>query len=96
MRDYITENGDLLIANGDFVQGESESQHVEHLLIARKGQYKHAPLLGVGIGDMLNAPLGQARRAAMERDIKLQLMAEGLRDVQVSVNDQGEINISGR
>jgi len=96
MKDIITDNGDLLITNGDFLSGESESQHVEHLMLARKGQHKHTPLSGVGIGDMAKAPLSQLRRSALERDIKLQLMAEGLQNVSVSVSPQGEINISRR
>lgn len=46
--------GDLLIANGDFVVGESTLQHVKDLLITQKGQYRLHPDAGIGIDQFIN------------------------------------------
>lgn len=52
MNDFIY-NNDLEIAGGDFLLGESSSQHQQHILLADKGEYKQFPELGVGILNML-------------------------------------------
>ena len=46
---------DLNMANGDFLIKESDSQHVQHILKANKGDFKMNPELGVGIENMLNS-----------------------------------------
>lgn len=85
-----------MITNGDFLQGESNEQHIEHLLLANKGQYKNAPTAGVGVAMLRNAPLSLQRRSAMQRDIKLQLILEGLQNAIVKISADGVINISSQ
>lgn len=46
---------DLNMASGDFLIKESDSQHVQHILKANKGDFKMNPELGVGIENMLNS-----------------------------------------
>ena len=48
-------NGDLSlqIANGDLVVGESTDQHKALLLMTRKGDWRWAPEVGVGLTDWL-------------------------------------------
>jgi hypothetical protein len=54
MNDFLLdENGDLLIENGDFVIGDSSSQHQKDILMATKGEFKEFPEIGVGIEAML-------------------------------------------
>lgn len=54
MQDILfTDN--LVIENGDLQIGESTNQHVEHVLIANKSEWKRNPEIGVGITNMLNS-----------------------------------------
>ena len=89
----MLQHGELRIAGGDLVMGESSEQHVEHLLLAQKGEYKQFPLTGVGILNYLNAPLGSVRRLELEREIRLQLEADGVRNAAVKVTPEGRVEI---
>jgi hypothetical protein len=58
---------DLEFANGDFVTGESTTQHQELLLISAKGDFKEYPTACVGAGGYLkdedvSALLGEAKQ----------------------------------
>lgn len=44
-----TTNGDLLFTNGDLTYGESTRQHQRDILLAKPGDYLHAPDSTVGI-----------------------------------------------
>jgi hypothetical protein len=49
MTDFLLDdNFDLLIIDGDLVVGESSAQHQRILLLADKGEFKDAPMRGVG------------------------------------------------
>jgi len=50
----FTENGDLLFTNGDISYGESTRQHQRDILLARPGDYKHAPDATIGIAREIN------------------------------------------
>lgn len=54
MKDFLFTD-DLQISDGDFAIGDSSNQHVQHILLAQKGEYKQTPELGVGIEQMLGA-----------------------------------------
>lgn len=73
--------------------GESSEQHVEHLLLAQQGEYKQSPLTGIGILNYINAPMDTKRRGELERNIQLQLEADGARNVKVTVNRYGRVRI---
>lgn len=45
----LNENYDLSLENGDFVPGESTTQHQEHILVADEGEFRQYPFAGVGI-----------------------------------------------
>lgn len=45
----LDEDRDLLIENGEVAIGEIDSQNLEMLIIAEKGEIREAPLRGVGI-----------------------------------------------
>lgn len=51
--DYLHIDDDLLIANGDFVAGESTLQHQSLLLRLKKGELRQFPKTGVGVDDFL-------------------------------------------
>lgn len=83
----VTNNENIIIADGDFKIGTSDAQHVRHLLKAYPGQYRLAPLVGVGIMDRLNGPrnstaLESVTRRNLEDDgylvIRVQSVGDGL------------------
>lgn len=92
-KDIILEDGDLKFSDGDLVWDESAEQHVEHLLLAQKGDYKQTPLAGVGIADYVKAPVNALKRTGLEREIRIQLEADGATGVDASVSATGELNI---
>lgn len=86
------ENNDLIILNGDFKIDDSDSQHVEHILIADKGQFRQFPLIGMGIGRSLN---GSINSQSLRQQIKIQLESDGfnVRQIQIDPNDELKIDI---
>lgn len=86
------ENNDLIILNGDFKIDDSDSQHVEHILIANKGQFRQFPLIGMGIGRSLN---GSINSQSLRQQIKIQLESDGfnVRQIQIDPNDELKIDI---
>lgn len=54
MQDILYTNN-LSIKNGDLQVGESTNQHIQHILISNKGEWKRNPEIGVGISNMLNS-----------------------------------------
>lgn len=83
----IAFNGDIVTKNGDFVVAASDLQHVEHILIAHPGHYKNAPWVGIGIEDYLNAPTSGMARQRLEREIKLQLEADGAKNTIINLDN---------
>lgn len=70
---------DLAIKEGDFVVGVSDIQHIAHIILADKGQFRRTPFVGVGVLKMLNGPVsGQERR-----EINLQLQSDGYKPKEV-------------
>lgn len=64
---------DLSIQNGDFVIGNSDLQHIHHILEASPGQYRQHPLLGVGIRAWLKGSVTGVEK----RDVSLQFLTDG-------------------
>lgn len=73
---------DVLIENGDFVIGESDQQHVQHILQANKGNYRHDVTIGAGIIKTESGNYTQKDEA----EIKKALEADGY-DVSVKAVD---------
>jgi hypothetical protein len=85
----LDENGDLKIANGDFVIGDSNDQEIENLLVSAKGAFKEFPLVGGDIGKMLKSRSGQT---AALKEIKYQLTNDGFDDLKIKIDEQ-DINV---
>ena len=66
------------------------------LLIAQKGEYTQNPVLGIGVSRFLRAPEDAKVRAKLEREIKLQLEADGATNVKVKVNSIDDIDIDAK
>lgn len=84
----LDDNDDLLIANGDLAVGESDYQHIRHIVRASKGEYKQFPLLGADIIDSLN---GNADYE-VQQVIKKQLRVDGYNVKSINF-DNGELII---
>ncbi len=87
-KDFLLFENDLLIKDGDFVIGESDLQHIEHIIASQRGGYKQFPLIGVGINQYINSPID----GILRREIQLQLQADGYGLQQIKVDSQ-TINI---
>ena len=81
---------DLVIENGDFLVADSDTQHIAHLLLSRPGHYKNVPYAGIAINDFLNSPTTPKVIANLEREIALQLEADGAKSVTVNISKQLE------
>ena len=88
----LDSDGDLEILNGDIFINESDSQHVELILTADKGQFRQFPLVGIGIKKFSNGPFSAQ---AIKQGIKLQLESDGynVRKIDVSKITKGIIDI---
>ena len=84
----LDENEDLLIENGDFVIGDSNEQHIRHILRLAPGQNRMAPLLGANIIENLKGNLD----GDFKRKIRIMLAMDGVTVNDVQINN-GELNI---
>ncbi len=84
----LNATGDLMIKDGDFVMGDSEQQHVEHLLLTSEGTWVDSPLIGIGIVKYINAPVGLQLKNKIKGDIKLNLEMDGYTQSTVSLEIQ--------
>lgn len=82
-------DGDLQIENGDFVTGQSDEQNVALILAVNKGAFKQFPLVGVGIKRYINGKLD----SQLERQIRLQLAADGYSVKAIGLDNNDELNI---
>ena len=47
----LNDKFEVLYEDGDFKIGESDQQHIQHILLARPGQFAQHPLIGCGVQD---------------------------------------------
>ena len=78
-----------VIRQGDFEINEiTEFQHVRHILIGEKGEYRNAPLVGVG----LRRQIGRSGSfEELTRKAKLQLEIDGYQVNKIEFNEQQTI-----
>ncbi|MDP3679778.1 MAG: oxidase [Flavobacterium sp.] len=84
MTDFLlADDGDMTIANGDFLIGDSEAQDVELLITSSKGAWKEHPLIGVGIAQLVKT---RATEVRIKRDINEQLMLDGFINIDIDID----------
>jgi hypothetical protein len=88
MNDFLLEEnavGDLAINfdKGDFAVGDAEGQSILLLLDTTKGDWTQNPLVGVGAKRWINGRLD----ARFEREVRLQLEADGLKDLKIEIDE---------
>lgn len=71
MKDILLDtDGDLLIEDGDFVIGNSDTQNVESIVHNFKGEFKEYPLVGFGVINYVKTNTSEMK---FKRDLKIQL-----------------------
>jgi len=70
----LADDGDLQIANGDFVVGESLDQEVQMILEMAQGELKEDPLLGADLFRMVHS---NATEGDLKQRVKLHLARDG-------------------
>ncbi|WP_187477852.1 oxidase [Amniculibacterium sp. G2-70] len=90
----LNEQNEILIVDGDFVIGQSDQQHVKHIVEAFKGEYKSNPLVGFGVINYLKRD--EMIESEFKRDLKIQLTSDGYQDPIIDLTggfEQLKINI---
>ena len=62
-------NGDILLVNGDIVYGKADNQYLRLIALSNKGDFKRAPLAGVGMRDFLDDETPRALYAETSRQV---------------------------
>ncbi len=78
---------DLRVKSGDFCIADSDSTHIEQILLMGKGSLKHSPLTGIGIAKYINSPGTVTNIASFKSKVKAQLEFDGYEDVDVDVRN---------
>jgi hypothetical protein len=91
--DFITDDKrNLLIEDGDFVLNNSDSQHVEDLMISDKGTFYQSPISGIGIIRQLKSPKHLINKIRVENEISIQLLLDGATNIDIDYNEQIEVS----
>lgn len=77
----LDDNGDLLIVDDDVVMGPSDEQHIQDILVSYPGEWKQNPLCGVNLKRGVNGLIN----GAIERDIRMNLIADGYQVNNVTI-----------
>lgn len=88
----LDDDGDLLISNGDFTIGYSDSMHQMHIIEAPTGSYKEYPLVGVGIFQYVNSA-GEENKIKQEIQIQLEDDKYLVNKVKITTSKEFKISI---
>ena len=92
MKDLLTHiGGDAVIAGGDFLIGESEEQHQEHIFKANKGDYKEFPEMGIGVEQLLS----DDSSVSFIIEAKKNLEYDGMKINNITIDQEGVLRIDG-
>ena len=86
-----TDTDEAVIRNGDFEGAENtDFQHQRHIIIGEMGEFRNAPLMGVGLRRQEKS---SGNQDFIKKRIKLQLEIDGYRvDKLIIDSDNVEIN----
>ena len=73
--------------DGDIIVGESDAQHMEHILIANTGQFYQNPTLGVGVIDNIKGAINQQ---SFKQRIKRNLESDNFRVKDLKITKELE------
>lgn len=83
----LDDDNDLLIEGGDLAFGDSNYQHIKHIMQAAPGHYKQFPTLGAKAQNFINGSSPE-----LLREVKIQLLADGYSVSKLAIVD-GQISI---
>lgn len=75
-------------AQGDFSIDESTAQHINHILLAAKGDYRAFPLLGADIARLVSE---EQSPSLVRQDVQEELERDGLRVQAIRFEEKVEI-----
>ncbi|BAV09401.1 hypothetical protein SAMN05421788_101837 [Filimonas lacunae] len=87
----LNDTNDLLINEntGDWIIGNSDTQHQRLLLVCTKGSFKENPTCGVGVASYLE----DENPTALLREVRLQFSSDGMKVSEVAIeNNQLKVN----
>ncbi len=84
-------DGDLLVEGGALAVGASDSQSVELIVSACKGEFKEFPMLGVGLVNSLKKQSTSVD--SLKRDIDINLKADGYKVTGFDMSS-GDFNLT--
>jgi len=79
----LDDDNDLLIEGGDLAFGDSNYQHIKHIMQAAPGHYKQFPTLGANAQNFING----SPSADGLREVKIQLLADGYSVSKLAIVD---------
>ena len=82
-------DGDLVLTSGDITYKESTRKHQQNIMIARKGEYRFAPLATIGIEDYLD----DERPEDMLQEIRNKFKLDGMKIDKIEIVGDGKLNI---
>lgn len=88
----LGDDGDLMVENGGLAIGQTDDQNVSMLISASKGEFKHAPALGVGMVDFIKKSSPSASEE-LKRRISVNLKADGYKVNRLNLSPAGELNL---
>ncbi|MBO2009163.1 hypothetical protein [Hymenobacter negativus] len=72
---------------GDLAVGASDAQHLALLQLTNQGEWRQAPLVGIGLQRYLAAPYGPVQAAALQREFTIQLTRDGYQVLTLDLAD---------
>ena len=87
MKDFLLNDGDLLIQQGDWLIADSDQQHIQLLLTSMPAEWKENPETGVG----LTLSQHGAIDGFVKRTIAVQLEADGFKLDNLQITEKGLI-----
>lgn len=92
MRDIaVKNNGDVAFVDGDITSADTTDFHKKNVLLAKPGDFKHAPEIGVHIRNYINTN----RTETLLRAVRRNFLKIGLDVVSLSI-DQGVLTETSR
>ena len=84
---------DLKIVDGDIAIEKADDRNIQYITYADAGQFRKAPVLGVGIISFINAPTEDGRN--IRKKIRQELEKDGylLKQLDSSENEDGSVGI---
>jgi hypothetical protein len=91
--DILFDDNDVIVKDGDFFISDSDQQHIKHILIADKGQFRQWPLIGVGIRRQSN---GSTNKQDLKQLIRVQLRSDNFTVKKLEISGTMDITIDAK